>query len=53
MDKVTLRNSQVCMLCAYGTTFAVVKGYLTHNVAFINKYLGTPKALSIIQKQAI
>lgn len=53
MDKVMLRNSQVCMLRAYGATFVVVKGYLAHNVTFINKYLGRPKDLSIIQKQAI
>lgn len=53
MAKVMLRSSQVSMLCAHCTTFVVVKGYLAHNVASINKYLGTPKNLSIIQKPAI
>lgn len=40
---VVLRNSQICMLSAYGTTFAVVKGYLAHSVACLNKCFGTPK----------
>lgn len=53
MDRVMLRYSQGCVLCACGTIFAVVKGYLAHNVTFINKYLGTLKDFSIIQKQAI
>lgn len=53
MAKVMLRSSQVSMVCAYSTTFVVGKGYLGHNVASINKYLGTPKNLGIIQKQAI